>query len=106
MSEPSVVALRTQGSSAQESGCSGRKLKMMLGRTPGNIEAIRPMRDGVIADFHVTEKMLQYFIHKVHDLDFKAESACFKVCVPCSATQVERRAIKESAEGRCSSNCI
>ena len=100
MSEPSVVALRTQGSSAQKKVAAvGAEAKMMLGRTPGNIEAIRPMRDGVIADFHVTEKMLQHFIHKVHETRFLKPSPRVLVCVPCSATQVERRAIKESAEG-------
>jgi rod shape-determining protein MreB and related proteins len=100
MSEPSVVALRTQGSSTQKKVAAvGTEAKMMLGRTPGNIEAIRPMRDGVIADFHVTEKMLQHFIHKVHETRFLKPSPRVLVCVPCSATQVERRAIKESAEG-------
>ena len=71
----------------------------MLGRTPGNIVAIRPLKDGVIADFEVTEKMLQHFIRKVHDNTFFRPSPRVLVCVPCGSTQVERRAIKESALG-------
>jgi rod shape-determining protein MreB len=72
-----------------------------LGRTPGNIQAIRPLKDGVIADFTVTEKMLQHFIHKVHRDKFKFlhPSPRVLICVPCGSTQVERRAIKESAAG-------
>src|SRR4029079_12499959 len=68
-------------------------------RTPGNITAIRPMKDGVIADFHVTEKMLQHFIHKVHQNKYFRPSPRVLICVPCGSTQVERRAIKESAIG-------
>jgi len=71
----------------------------MLGRTPGNISAIRPMKDGVIADFTVTEKMLQYFIHKVHQTRFLRPSPRVLISVPCGSTQVERRAIRESAMG-------
>ena len=71
----------------------------MLGRTPGNIVAIRPMRDGVIADFNITEKMLQHFIREVHTSRILRPSPRVLVCVPCSSTQVERKAIKESAEG-------
>ena len=71
----------------------------MLGRTPGAIEAIRPMKDGVIADFKVTEKMLQYFMKKVLKSGFFSPSPRVLICVPCGATQVERRAIKESAVG-------
>ena len=74
----------------------------MLGRTPGNISAIRPMKDGVIADFYVTEKMLRHFIKQVHDNNYFRPSPRVLVCVPCGSTQVERRAIKESALGaRC-----
>lgn len=69
----------------------------MLGRTPGNIAAIRPMKDGVIADFFVTEKMLQHFIKQVHSNSFMRPSPRVLVCVPVGATQVERRAIRESA---------
>ena len=71
----------------------------MLGRTPGNINAIRPMKDGVIADFTVTEQMLRHFIKKVHDTRFFAPSPRIVICVPCGSTQVERRAIRESAYG-------
>ena len=71
----------------------------MLGRTPGNIVAIRPLKDGVIADFHVTEKMLQLFISKVHENSMIRPSPRVLVCVPAQSTQVERRAIKESALG-------
>jgi len=77
----------------------GSDAKRMLGRTPGNITAIRPLKDGVIADFHVTEKMLQYFIAKVHETSLLKPSPRVLVCVPCKSTQVERRAIKESALG-------
>ena len=69
----------------------------MLGRTPGNIQAIRPLKDGVIADFQVTEKMLQHFIAKVHETRFIRPSPRVLICVPCTSTQVERRAIRESA---------
>jgi rod shape-determining protein MreB len=71
----------------------------MLGRTPGNIKAIRPMKDGVIADFYVTEKMLQHFIKQVHNNNFMRPSPRVLICVPCGATQVEKRAIRESAMG-------
>ena len=71
----------------------------MLGRTPGNITAIRPMKDGVIADFTVTEKMLQHFIRKIHEGRFLKPSPRVLVCVPCGSTQVERRAIREAAYG-------
>ena len=79
--------------------CCGIEAKRMLGRTPGNITAIRPLKDGVIADFYVTEKMLQHFIHKVHENRFLRPSPRVLVCVPCGSTQVERRAIRESAMG-------
>jgi rod shape-determining protein MreB len=71
----------------------------MLGRTPQNITAIRPMRDGVIADFNITEKMLQHFIRSVHESQVLRPSPRVLICVPCGATQVERRAIRESAAG-------
>jgi len=71
----------------------------MLGRTPGNLQAIRPMKDGVIADFTVTEQMLKYFIKKVHDTRMFRPSPRIIICVPCGSTQVERRAIRESAIG-------
>ena len=70
----------------------------MLGRTPGSIQAIRPMKDGVIADFTVTGEMLKYFIRKVHERRIFQPSPRIVICVPCGSTQVERRAIRESAQ--------
>lgn len=100
LNEPSVVALRKDMRGVQEAVAAvGTEAKRMLGRTPGNIVAMRPLKDGVIADFHVTEKMLQFFIHKVHKTKFFRPSPRVLVCVPCGSTQVERRAIKESALG-------
>ncbi|MDX5298673.1 MAG: rod shape-determining protein, partial [Gammaproteobacteria bacterium] len=98
LNEPSVVAIRTNN--AQKSVAAvGGEAKRMLGRTPGNITAIRPLKDGVIADFIVTEKMLQHFIHKVHENSFITPSPRVLVCVPSKSTQVERKAIRESALG-------
>ena len=101
LNEPSVVAIRQErGTGGPKSVAAvGREAKLMLGRTPGNIRAIRPMKDGVIADFYVTEKMLQHFIKQVHDNNFLRPSPRVLVCVPCGSTQVERRAIRESALG-------
>ena len=101
LDEPSVVAIR------QEGGPNGKKViqevglaaKQMLGRTPGNITAIRPMKDGVIADFTVTEQMLKQFIKKVLDSRLFSPAPRIIICVPCGSTQVERRAIRESALG-------
>ncbi len=101
LNEPSVVAIRSGGSGGRGKTIAavGLEAKRMLGRTPGNITAIRPLKDGVIADFTVTEKMLQYFIHKVHESRVIRPSPRVLICVPCGSTQVERRAIKESAAG-------
>ena len=77
----------------------GMAAKNMLGRTPEHIKAIRPLKDGVIADFTLTEKMLQYFIHSVHGDTFFKPSPRVLICVPCGSTQVEKRAIRESALG-------
>ena len=100
LNEPSVVALRTdKGTSESTVIAVGQEAKNMLGRTPGTIEAIRPMKDGVIADFSITEKMLQFFMKKVLKSSFFSPSPKVLICVPCGATQVERRAIKESAVG-------
>ncbi|TCV86052.1 rod shape-determining protein MreB [Testudinibacter aquarius] len=100
LDEPSVVAIRQDRAGSLKSiAAVGREAKMMLGRTPKSIAAIRPMKDGVIADFFVTEKMLQYFIKQVHRNNFMRPSPRVLVCVPAGATQVERRAIKESAIG-------
>lgn len=100
LNEPSVVAIREDKNRGSKTiAAVGAAAKSMLGRTPGNITAIRPMKDGVIADFTVTEKMLQYFIHKIHRNKLFRPSPRVLVCVPCGSTQVERRAIKESAAG-------
>ncbi|EWH11603.1 rod shape-determining protein [Catenovulum sp. SX2] len=100
LNEPSVVAIRQERAGGQRSVAAvGAAAKQMLGRTPGNIKAIRPMKDGVIADFYVTEKMLQYFIKQVHNNNLLRPSPRVLICVPCGATQVEQRAIKESALG-------
>lgn len=101
LDEPSVVALRKDPQTGQSSVVAvGLEAKRMLGRTPGNIVAMRPMKDGVIADFMVTEKMLQHFIHSVHEnRRFLRPSPRVLICVPCGSTQVERRAIRESALG-------
>lgn len=99
LNEPSVVAVRKDSRSQNTIVAVGADAKRMLGRTPGNIQAIRPLKDGVIADFQITEKMLQHFIHKVHKTKFLRPSPRVLVCVPCGSTQVERRAIKESALG-------
>ena len=99
LNEPSVVAIRenvTKGGRTVEA--VGETAKLMLGRTPGNITAIRPLKDGVIADFTITEKMLQHFIQKVHGSKYFRPSPRVLVCVPYGSTQVERRAIRESAE--------
>ncbi len=100
LNEPSVVAIRQdRDGGAKSIAAVGLEAKQMLGRTPGNIRAIRPLKDGVIADFTVTEKMLQHFIKKVHEARFFKPSPRVLVCVPCGSTQVERRAIRESAAG-------
>ena len=101
LDEPSVVSIRTDVHSGGKRTVQavGAEAKQMLGRTPGNLQAIRPMKDGVIADFTVTEQMLKYFIKKVHDTRMFRPSPRIIICVPCGSTQVERRAIRESAIG-------
>ena len=101
LNEPSVVAIRTEGgpNAKKTIQAVGMAAKQMLGRTPGNITAIRPMKDGVIADFTVTEQMLKQFIKKAHDSRLFSPSPRIIICVPCGSTQVERRAIRESALG-------
>ena len=101
LDEPSVVAIRQdRGPGGPKTiEAYGKEAKGMLGRTPQNIMAIRPMRDGVIADFNITEKMLQHFIRSVHESQLLRPSPRVLICVPCGATQVERRAIRESATG-------
>ena len=98
LNEPSVVAIRVRNNQRSVAAV-GLDAKRMLGRTPGNITAIRPLKDGVIADFQVTEQMLKYFITKVHRSSFIRPSPRVVVCVPCKSTEVERRAIRESALG-------
>ena len=101
LNEPSVVAIRMDRGPGgpQHVAAVGAEAKSMLGRTPGNIRTVRPLKDGVIADFTMTEAMLQYFIKKVHQTRVLKPSPRVLVCIPCSSTQVERRAIRESAEG-------
>ncbi len=101
LNEPSVVAIRQdRGPGGPKSVAAvGAEAKLMLGRTPGNIRTIRPLKDGVIADFTMTEEMLQHFIAKVHKNRMLRPSPRVLICVPCGSTQVERRAIRESAEG-------
>lgn len=99
LNEPSVVAVRKAGNKINTKSiiAVGSEAKKMLGRTPKHITAIRPLKDGVIADLTVTEKMLQYFIHSVHGSTLFRPSPIVLICVPCGSTQVERRAIGESA---------
>ena len=100
LDEPSVVATRINSHGSTVSvEAAGQIAKEMLGKTPSNIKVIRPLKDGVIADFTTTEKMLQMFIHKVHKGKLLKLSGRALICVPCGATQVERRAIRESALG-------
>ncbi|MCJ7603696.1 MAG: rod shape-determining protein, partial [Desulfobulbaceae bacterium] len=94
--EPSVVAVRKDHRSNKVLAV-GKEAKMMLGRTPGNIVAIRPIKDGVIADFEVTEAMLRYFINKVHNRRTLVHPRII-ISVPSGITQVEKRAVRESAE--------
>lgn len=98
LDEPSVVAIKEDKiRGAKTIAAVGKEAKLMLGRTPGNITAIRPLKDGVIADFAVTERMLRFFIEKVHESNLLRPSPRILICVPCGSTQVERRAIRESA---------
>ena len=97
LDEPSVVAVRRNGRGANKVLAVGREAKMMLGRTPGHIEAIRPMKDGVIADFEVAEAMLRYFIKKANN-NRNLIRPRVVTCVPSGITQVEKRAVRESAE--------
>lgn len=97
LNEPSVVAMRKDEYGADAIAAVGARAKSMLGRTPGNIQVVRPLKDGVIANFTVTETMLQSFIRQAHSTRFFAPSPVVLICVPSGATQVERRAIRESA---------
>ena len=97
VSEPSVVAVQKDAAGQKRVLAVGTEAKNMLGRTPGSIVAIRPMKDGVIADFDITEEMLRYFIRKVHERKALVRPRIV-ICVPSGITQVEKRAVKESAE--------
>ena len=97
LSEPSVVAIRTDAQAKNRILAVGLEAKNMVGRTPGNIVAIRPLRDGVIADFDITEAMLRHFIHKVHNRRTFVRPRII-IAVPSGITQVEKRAVRESAE--------
>ncbi|MGE4293381.1 MAG: rod shape-determining protein [Desulfovibrio sp.] len=97
LSEPSVVAVKKDARGGKTVLAVGAEAKKMLGRTPGNIVAIRPMKDGVIADFEVTEAMLRHFISKVHN-SRRLVRPRIMICVPTGITQVEKRAVKESAQ--------
>ncbi len=95
LNEPSVVAMETEGGKRRVRAV-GDQAKVMLGRTPGNIEAIRPLRDGVIADFEIAQHMIRHFIKKVHNRSFASPQMV--ICVPSGSTTVERRAIMEAAD--------
>jgi rod shape-determining protein MreB len=96
--EPSVVAVQRDARGTKKVLAVGREAKEMLGRTPGNIQAVRPLRDGVIADFEITEAMLSYFIARAHNRRTLVKPRII-ICVPFGITEVEKRAVKESAEG-------
>jgi rod shape-determining protein MreB len=97
VNEPSMVALNNNGTDSHKVLAVGNEAKVMLGRTPGNIAAIRPLKDGVIADFDVTEAMLRHFIRKVHNRRTMVKPRVM-VCVPSGITPVEKRAVREAAE--------
>jgi rod shape-determining protein MreB len=97
VNEPSMVALNKNGTNSNKVLAVGNEAKVMLGRTPGNIAAIRPLKDGVIADFDVTEVMLRHFIRKVHNRRTMVKPRVM-VCVPSGITQVEKRAVREATE--------
>ncbi|MCL4432700.1 MAG: rod shape-determining protein [Epsilonproteobacteria bacterium] len=96
INEPSVVAVKTERNGHQRVLAVGREAKEMVGKTPGNIKAIRPMKDGVIADFDMTEKMIRKFIEKAHGRS-SLISPRIIICIPYGLTQVERKAVRESA---------
>src|ERR1044072_7346512 len=95
--EPSVVAVQADARGARKIVAVGREAKDMIGRTPGAVTAIRPIKDGVIADFDVTEAMLRYFITKAHNRRTMVKPRIV-ICVPNAITEVEKRAVGESAE--------
>ena len=97
LNEPSVVAIQDTNDGKKEVLAVGKEAKTMVGKTPGSIKAIRPLRDGVIADFEIAEEMIKYFVRKVHNRK-SFVSPKIVICVPSGATPVEKRAIHESAE--------
>src|ERR1700729_1384279 len=97
INEPSVVAVHKNARGQTKVLAVGKEAKEMLGRTPGSIVAIRPMKDGVIADFEITESMLKHFIQKTHNRKFLVRPRIV-ICVPFGITAVEKRAVRESAE--------
>ena len=97
--EPSVVAVQADPRGGKRVLAVGKEAKEMLGRTPGSIRAVRPLRDGVIADFDITEAMLRYFIARAHHDRRTLVKPRIIICVPFGITEVEKRAVKESAEG-------
>ena len=101
LDEPSVVVVKNEGGFRAKRTvlAVGNEAKSMIGRVPAGLEAIRPMKDGVIADFTVTELMIKYFIKKIYKNSLLRPSPRIVICVPCGSTQVERRAIRESALG-------
>ena len=96
--EPSVVAVQKDARGQKKVLAVGKEAKQMLGRTPGHIQAVRPLRDGVIADFEITEAMLRYFINRAHPRRALLVKPRIIVCVPFGITEVEKRAVRESAE--------
>jgi rod shape-determining protein MreB len=96
--EPSVVAVQKDSRGQKKVLAVGKEAKQMLGRTPGHIQAVRPLRDGVIADFDITSAMLRYFINRVHPRRALLVKPRIIVCVPFGITEVEKRAVRESAE--------
>lgn len=100
LNEPSIVAVSNAQTNPKDMICVvGSEAKRMVGKTPGRIKTVRPLREGVIADFHLTERMLHHFISSVHSNSILKPRPIVVICVPCGSTQVERRAIKESAYG-------
>ncbi len=98
LDQPSVVAVKNKPGTTQEFVAAvGHDAKEMIGRTPSHIKAVRPLKDGVIADFNTAEKMLQYFFTQAYQKSYFRRRPDVVICVPCGSTQVERRAIKESA---------
>ena len=97
LNEPSVVAMNDTGGNSKRIRAVGYAAKQMLGKTPNGISVVRPMKDGVIADYRITEQMLNYFIKKVHGAKLFTPGPRIVICVPTSSTLVDRRAIRESA---------